>query len=315
MELTDFPQSLPVDIESCPLFFEAYRNSPPAVADQVFNSIFGWQEQFDYRVSRREDFVLVFHRDGNRLIFLPPLLWKGTLRDAGWGERFLSMVRSVDGYCRQNGLEAVFRDFPEHYLRYIPQTHFTVVPERDSFDYIYRKDDLVRLAGQKYAAKRNLIKQFMRNYHYRYEPLAENNLACVYRFIRHWEPAAGAGARDIASGEYRMIYRLMKNYDSLTLCGGILFVENKEVAATVATVVPDFTYADGVFPTVVVHSEHALLEYKGSYQMINQLFCSSLSPDVVYVDREEDLGVPGLRKAKLSYGPERLLEKSRLVLV
>jgi uncharacterized protein len=111
-----------------------------------------------------------------------------------------------------------------------------------------------------------------------------------------------------------MVYRLMKNVDKLNLFGGILFVGKKEVAASVGTIVNNFQYEQGVFPTVVVHTEHALKEFKGSFQIINQLFCKNLPKDVVFVNREEDLGLAGLRKAKLSYNPVKLLKKSRIMI-
>lgn len=313
MELPDFPQSMPVDMDSRPLFFEAYRNSPPPVADMVFNSLFGWQELFDYRVSRQGDFLLVFYREGRQMVMLPPLMVTGTVADAGWGERFLEAARAVDAHCRENGMEAVFRGFPDQYVRRFPSSGVAVVPERDSFDYIYRKDDLVNLAGQTYAPKRNLIRQFTRKYAYHYEPLNKDNLSRVQRFLHRWQPAAGKSSRGIASGEYRMVERLLSRFDELQLCGGILAVDGQDVAATIATIVPDFAYGDGIFSTAVVHSEHAQVEYKGSYQIINQLFCSRLPESVVFINREEDLGLPGLRKAKLSYGPVRLLEKNRII--
>lgn len=111
-----------------------------------------------------------------------------------------------------------------------------------------------------------------------------------------------------------MVCRLTQHYDALRLCGGLLFVDGKEVAVTIASLVPDFAYPDGVFPTAVVHSERALVEFTGAAQMINQLFSADLPEDIVFINREEDLGIAGLRKAKMSYGPARLLGKSRIEL-
>jgi hypothetical protein len=315
MDIPIFPDSLPVSLESRELFYAAYRHSPPTVADQVFNNLFGWQEFFGYRYSRVGDFLFVFSLANGRAVFLPPFLLAGAISDPAWAAAFADACRTIRDRCRATGRTAEFRFFPEVYLRQLPPAAFRTYPDRDSYDYVYRRSDLAELPGKQYAAKRNLIRQFSRQYRYRFETLRRENLSCIYRFIRHWEPAGGAAAPDtVATGEAGMVYRLLKHYDVLGLCGGVLFVDGREVAATLASVVPDFTYTDGAFSTVIVHSEHALVEYKGAYQMINQLFCASLPADVVFVNREEDLGIAGLRKAKLSYGPQRLLSKSRIAL-
>jgi hypothetical protein len=111
-----------------------------------------------------------------------------------------------------------------------------------------------------------------------------------------------------------MACRLVRNFALLDLYGGLLYADDKIVACSLGSIVHDFAYAEGTFPTVIVHHENALVEYKGAYQAVNQLFCAHLPENIVFVNREEDLGMSGLRKAKLSYDPDRLLVKSTVVL-
>jgi hypothetical protein len=112
-----------------------------------------------------------------------------------------------------------------------------------------------------------------------------------------------------------MACRLMENYAALEFVGGLLYVDGKVVAATLASIVRDFVYEDGTRVTAVVHHENGLTELKGVYQMINWQFAKNLPADIVYINREEDLGLTGLRKAKLSYHPVMLINKSIVKLV
>ncbi|MHB9155257.1 MAG: DUF2156 domain-containing protein [Endomicrobiales bacterium] len=313
MHLTKFPDSLPVSIRSRELFQLAYRNSPPSSAALAFSTLFGWQEYFNYQYSCFEDLLVVHCRSLGRASFLPPLLLSGRLDDGDWPRRLARFMRAASAWCAENRLEPVFGDFPGLYVRRLPCDTFSAVPERDSFEYVYRRSDLEDLPGRPYAGKRNLVRQFERNNDCRYEPLTPETLPLMRDFVKTLAVPSGASA-GLAAGEGRMIERLLDHFTFLKLQGGLLFVNGRAVAATLSAIVRDFACEDGAFPTAVVHSEDALVEYKGVFQAINQLFCRHLPPEVVYVDREEDLGITGLRKAKLSYHPARFIEKSRVSL-
>jgi hypothetical protein len=256
----------------------------------------------------------VFYVSDRKMLVLPPLLLSGSMNDQGWGEAFHRLALRLDEHCRQNGWELLFTAFPDQYVERLPADYFTAVPDRDSFDYVYRKEALAQLSGSKLSAKRNLIKQFTRTYRYRYEVLAPQNLARCYRFILKWHYARSPRKDIMGIAAYCMACRLVRNFATLDVYGGLLYVDDKVVACALGSIVYDFAYTDGISPTVIVHHENALVEYKGAYQAINQFFCAHLPEKVVFVNREEDLGMPGLRKAKLSYGPDRLLAKNTVLL-
>jgi hypothetical protein len=102
---------------------------------------------------------------------------------------------------------------------------------------------------------------------------------------------------------------MLNNFDA-SFIGGILLVDGKVAAVTVGSIVERFEYESGIEPSVIVHFEIADVAYKGAYQMINQQFCEHLPAHIKFVNREEDLGLAGLRKAKTSYNPVRFVEKS-----
>lgn len=311
MQLETFPRSKPVTLASGKLFALAYGNTPPRTAETVFSTLYGWQEYFGYEYSCFEDLLVVHYVSGKELIVLPPLLITGG--DSKRVERFPGLVEAVTALARAGGLEAVFSNFPLEYARRLPADRFTVIPERDFFEYVYTRTDLAGLPGRPFAQKRNLVRQFERSSpSFRYEALGAENLEKVRDFVRA-HPRGATPAGGLAAGEGRMVERLLEAFSALKLIGGLLSVNGRVVAATLGAIVPDFRYGDERFSTAVVHYENALVEYKGAYQMINALFSRHLPESVVYVNREEDLGIAGLRKAKLSYNPVRFIEKCRIL--
>ena len=293
-----------IDLESRALFDSAYRNLPPAVSDLVFTNLYSWQDIYPYRLSALGKLLLVHYRCGDELIFLPPLLLEGKISEKSFADSFSFAAECLAGFCRKEGLKAVFRFFPELYLKHINTGMFNVEPERDTYDYVYKRENLAGLPGQKYSAKRNLIKQFGGKYESKFELLADHNRHLLYGLLE----------RDESKFDLKVVDRMLKNLEALSLSGGLITSGGKAVAGTIGTVVNNFLYKKGCYDIAVVHFEKALLEYKGAFQAINNYFSSSLNEKVEYINREEDLGLEGLRRAKLSYNPDKLIEKSKLTL-
>jgi uncharacterized protein len=302
-----FPESSPFNMLTRELFLRAQVFSPPSVSDMVFNNLFGWQDYFHYQVTTHGDFLVVFYHSANQMIVLPPLLNK-SISDSEWVRGFKKMAVDFSAECGKQNQELVFRFFPEVYTRRLRNEKWDIREERDFFDYIYTRDSLENLSGREYSAKRNLIRQFKRDYSYRYERLEKRHVPAVLALLNKWKPMQ-ANPKMLSFSRYCIACRLVEHFPSLSLEGGLLFVEENLVGLTLASLIPDFVYEDGPHPTAVVHVENALTEYKGSYQMINQLFCSHLPKECMYINREEDLGLAGLRHAKLSYNPVFFLQK------
>jgi len=311
-KIKKFPEYSAMDTGLKEDFSLAYKLNPPATSDVAFNTLFGWGKFFSYRVSTLAGFLFVHYLDKGKMTVISPLQAE-TFEVGAWGARFAELADALSGYCAQNSLNLEFEAVPEARFKDMPPGKFTMVDDKDYYDYVYRKADLALLEGRVYAAKRNLIRQFEKNYSWKYEPLNAGNLEACRQFVWNWDvTAAKSGVTGI--GAYCTACRLMEHFATLDLCGGLLYAGGELVAVTVATIVWDFSYESGTVPTAVVHHERGLTQYKGVYQMINKQFAASLPPSVVYVNREEDLGLPGLRKAKLSYNPAIMLKKYRLSL-
>ncbi|MEE0946398.1 MAG: phosphatidylglycerol lysyltransferase domain-containing protein [Acutalibacteraceae bacterium] len=178
---------------------------------------------------------------------------------------------------------------------------FTLFTVRDSFDYIYSYEDLSELRGKKYHSKRNHISAFKKKYNWSYEPLSADNSSDVLKMLYHWYDSYSEKAAESMESERQGLTEILSNFSLSGVRGGVLRVDSNIVAFTLGCEI-----SDSVFD---VNFEKALVEFSGAYAMINNLFVVNELKNYKYINREEDMGIDGLRKAKLSYYPEILLEK------
>ena len=176
---------------------------------------------------------------------------------------------------------------------------FDVREDRDHFDYLYRREDLAQLSGRTYSKKRNLIKAFLNNHDYEARPLREEYLGDALQVLEAWR--AGVGQ----DGDYRAAREGLERMDELQLCGGVYYVADQPVAYVLGEELAGAA-------SFLIHFEKAVAGYKGLYQFINQSFAAILPADYATINREQDLGDPGLRQAKLSYRPSGFVEKFRV---
>ncbi len=171
---------------------------------------------------------------------------------------------------------------------------------RDGFDYIYSLEKLSSLSGRKYHSKKNHFNSFKNKYNFIFEKINENNIGDCISFAREWYGENEATPTLLR--EQKALECAFKNYFKLNLIGAIIKVENKIIAFCIG----EEMYNKNIFCT---HFEKADYNFQGAYTAINKLFSEFLFKDFKLVNREDDAGVEGLRKAKLSYHPEILLEK------
>ncbi len=177
---------------------------------------------------------------------------------------------------------------------------FRFTPQRGDWDYIYESSDLAELPGKKYHGKRNHISQFQRSFSYEYEDIGPKNLEECQDAAQRW--CSLNGCEGDYSQELAAIRFALRHFEEMRLRGGMIKVDG-QVAA--------FTVGEEISPEVFdLHFEKAFPEYNGAYAVINQEFARRNLLCYKYINREEDLGIEGLRRAKLSYHPAILLEKN-----
>ena len=178
------------------------------------------------------------------------------------------------------------------------QWSISVEPLRDQYDYIYRRTDLATLHGRHLDAKRNHIHRFRAEHpDFEYRPLMPEFFDECRRLTEIWQEEKGGN--DTIHAEKQVMETIFSNWDALGMIGGSIFVDGRMVA---------FTYGSAVTTdTFDVCVEKADRHVEGAFAIINQQFAEHLPEQYIYLNREEDMGIPGLRQAKLSYHPEILL--------
>lgn len=178
---------------------------------------------------------------------------------------------------------------------------FLMEADRDDFDYIYAKEKLADLKGKKLHGKRNHIARFKDGGAWSYEPVTDDNLEECRTMTYNWIKMRSDKWNEEMEQEVSVLHEAFDHRRELGLIGGVLRREDEIVAFSMGEPLNSDTF--------VVHFEKAFPDMQGAYPMINQQFVLHACGEYAYVNREEDTGDLGLRKAKLSYYPEILLEK------
>lgn len=224
------------------------------------------------------------------------------------------------GYCFPHGknvggaIEAIFEDARENdrepYLGYMSRKErdefewlypgkYIFEPSTTTQDYIYLTENLANLSGKKFHAKRNHISRFYRNFpESRVEPITSKNAADALTVVCLWCDENGIEFKKHA--EYAVISEALDNLELFNMRGMMLYADEKPVAMTLGSEISKLCFD--------VNFEKALKDYDGSYAVINNEFAKTLT-SYKYLNREEDLGLEGLKKSKLSYHPEIIYER------
>lgn len=179
---------------------------------------------------------------------------------------------------------------------------FIVEEDRDNFDYVYQSEDLIQLAGRKFHSKKNHLNSFKKNYpDAQYQPITEEIITQCKLNINGWYKKHGTFDDPILATERHAIIEVLNHFTDLKLEGGAIILDHRVVA---------FTFGEKLNKdTAVIHVEKADPDIRGAYPAINQSFVQHAWADMTYINREEDMGIDGLRQAKLSYKPVKLIEK------
>jgi hypothetical protein len=196
-----------------------------------------------------------------------------------------------------------------HVAASLPPDAFEIDRQRDTFDYVYRVQTLAELKGKSFDGKRNHIRKFARNYpDYEFRPLEPSHLHHAAALFEAWTSARENGRSGTLAAavlnhdcQRRALGRAFEEYSRLGLIGGALLVRGEMQGFIVAS--------RGAGESAIAHFSYANAELPGVYQTLLWEACRRLFPSLTYLNMEEDLGIPGLRKTKLSWHPLRLEEK------
>ena len=260
----------------------------------TFANLVGWQFLFDTEVCVLDNAVVLRYTfDGQRAYMV-------CTSEALSMELMEALFDDSNGDLTLIGLE----DAQVAKLFACKEFSISVKPDRDQYDYIYRRTDLATLHGKHLDAKRNHIHRFRAEHpDFEYRPLTPELFDECRRLTEIWQEEKNQNGKgnenETIDAEHRVMETIFSNWDALGMTGGSIFVDGRMVA---------FTYGAAVTTdTLDVCVEKANRHVEGAFAIINQQFAEHLPEQYVYLNREEDMGIPGLRQAKLSYHPEILL--------
>ncbi|HIR46815.1 MAG TPA: DUF2156 domain-containing protein [Candidatus Caccousia avicola] len=262
-------------------------------SEHAFGTMYVWRWTYCRRICRYKDFLLSGFGKDLRAYVVPE--GTGDLREA---------VEVLIEDAKERGIPfrlwGVTKERLEEYESLFPGK-FDYIPLRDDADYLYRSEDLIQLAGRKLHGKRNHLAQFNRSYQWTYEEVSRENFKDCMAVAHEWCLKHGSCGEDGHSEENCAVAAALHGFEPLGMKGGLIRIEGKPVA---------FTVGEEINPRCfVIHFEKAVDGYNGLYAAINHEFAANALSGYEYINREEDMGIEGLRKAKLSYQPAILLEK------
>lgn len=267
------------------------------ICDLAFANLYGWSAKYQTAWAQIDNVLVIrFRPSGSEhYAYLIPLC---------------ESPEQVGCIIRQLSQEATAQGNPLELMGVTPKCRvlleslcpgaFDFISSDGSRDYIYLRERMATLSGKKLQSKRNHINKFEKLFpNYTYEPISRDNLAECLAIEEQWLQANGQ--EDGRSDEAQMIQRLSKHYDELGLVGGAIRVDGRIIAFTIGSPINQDTFG--------IHVEKALTDYEGSFTIINREFARRIPEQYTYINREEDLGLEGLRRSKLSYDPELILDK------
>ncbi len=298
--LPEFPAFKAIDLEDRAAFLPIIQRYQPESSEWTFTNLFMWRDHYRFRWSLYQGALIVLGREnGGETFAMMPL---GPLPRR---ETVLMLLRWLEGEEKvaRPRMERVDKRLVEE-LR--DETLLKFEPARDHFDYVYAREELALLAGNKYRTKRNHINKFSRTYRFEYAPLKEEHLDACLELQSTWCEIRRCKEDLSLLGEWEAIREILAHFTSLDLRGGVVTIDGKVEAFTVGEMLNS--------DTMVVHIEKANPGLSELYTVINQQFAEACGKDAVYFNREQDLGIPGLREAKLSYHPHHMVEKFTVTL-
>ena len=286
LSLDDFQK---IGLNDKPVFDRHYTRFPPSHSGEVFTTMVSWGEYVEYRYALIENSIILLSKDKD-----------GTVLHAPSGKVNLDILKQVITLAIKENVVFGFIKTSEKNLFAKQLSSLMFVEDRDFFDYVYRSSDLAELPGTKYGKIRNRLNKFTKNYAYTIEELSEKNMDEVNEFLKRWCLWKDCGSDEVLENERKAIVYSMSHFFNLDLSGLALRINGSIEAIAV--------YEKMNTDTVVIHFEKGSPDFDGIYKAINMETAQRVRHQVPFIDREEDLGIPGLRQAKLSYQSDHFIE-------
>jgi hypothetical protein len=258
-----------------------------------------WSEAHNIQFAVAEDMLFIKFMIGEENNFLYPMGNGDLKRSFEWLSKYCEEQKIT---FRMNIIEPdMFQEIEKLY-----PGKFTISYIRDNADYVYKIEDLKNLSGKKYHGKKNHINKFIKmNENWAYERITDENSEDCINMVKEWCVENKCCDDREKAAEICVLIKGIKYRKELGLLGGLIRIDGRIIAMTLGEKSGDEMFT--------IHFEKAFADVQGAYQMINQQFIIHELSDYTYVNREEDMGLEGLRKAKESYYPAFMVEKGVII--
>jgi hypothetical protein len=284
----------PITLDKQRDYLEYFVACPQKASDYSFVNLWGWAEEYGLSWAWSDGLVWIKQTIPEKVYWAPVGPWVMIAWESCLPKYFVE--------------KTVFVRIPEMLMQlWERDVGNRIIKEetREHWDYLYRVSDLIELRGRRFHKKKNLFNQFERKYKYEYVPFSTEMIGRATAMQEDWCTWRDCESSEALSAENRVIARILQSWEMLpTANGGAILIDREMVAYTIAESLSD--------ETLIIHLEKGNQAYKGVYQAINQMFLDHSGSEHKIVNREQDLGDEGLRKAKLSYNPVDFLKKHRI---
>jgi hypothetical protein len=267
--------------------------------EYTFGNMYIWCEAYNTEIAHYKDFLICRWGTAPSIAYSVPL-GEGDFTDAV--NQIIEDAKSQGAVPRIYGVTAGYQVM----LQEAFTGKFTYEYDEGNNDYIYLVEKMTTLSGKKYHGKRNHITNFKKNHpDWIFEVITSDNIPECIATHQRWIDEKGEVDEDFID-EFNAVKKAFDCYDELGWRGGLIRTGGEVVAYCMGE-----PQQNG--KCFVTHFEKASADMQGAFPIINQEFTKNCLQNFTYVNREEDLGIEGLRRAKQSYYPEILLEKSMAV--
>lgn len=301
-------EMLPLELNQYDVLKPYYNRYSSDIHDLTLTNLMMWRKKHDLHTLEIGGYLWIVYKPGDPFgtYFSEPI---GDYDDL---EALTESTRIWRNYCREKGYAPNLRHIGNTYLKILEGLSenlgepIKVIPVNDDFDYCYLSENLATLKGNAYHKKKNHLNQFHRLYdqRYRIEPITPLNAGTAFLAAKEWCVSNGCGASLDLCFEFQGIFEVLSTWEiqeSHGMEGAVIFVDDHPVAVTFGESIANDTF--------LVHVEKADQTVQGLYTAINQAMAYQIYNRCTYINREQDMGVEGLRKAKQSYHPDHMVQK------
>ena len=282
-----------LDIHSRELF-ESYLKNKYENSETSFANLYMWKDFYNTVYTEYDGFLIILNTSPNGKVHCYMPYGDGDVKNVL--SELVAYLKSINQELR---ITSATKEQAEYICSLYPETK---IRENHSFnDYVYLTESLINLSGKKLHAKRNHLNRFKNTYNYSYREMTPDDFDECIELAKRLMLKDRSEESFSYIEELKSIKRAFKHFNTFNLSGAVIEIDGEIAAFTVGEALTD--------SMALIHIEKADTSYDGIYAAINNEFAKNRWSEFKYINREEDMGIEGLRKAKLSYRPDHMVRK------